>query len=272
VADDDGSFLSRRLRWDPKGEADADGWDEELVGGQETSQVSFERRDLDRIEDEALDRRRQLWRDTAVILSGVVAALLIANLVFPTITAIRQGSPTPPPTGFILGPAPSGAESPGLTDEPIVDPSLGIDTRPTPIPQRTLPPTGTAAPTHPGATLAPPPTATPRPTPTPAPTPTPEPTPTPTPEPTPIPPPSVHLSCTSLPALTVSCTATMTDGVPGSQAWVMGGAGSIVSGGDGSDSITFIYDAEGTYHVVVTITGLDGSSTSDATDVTVTVT
>jgi hypothetical protein len=45
-----------------------------------------------------------------------------------------------------------------------------------------------------------------------------------------------------------------------------------VTGGDGSDSITFLYDAEGTYHVVVSVTGLDGSTTSDGTDVSVSAT
>jgi hypothetical protein len=63
----------------------------------------------------------------------------------------------------------------------------------------------------------------------------------------------------------------MTDEVAGSEAWAMGGDGSVVTGGDGSDSITYLYAAEGTYHVVVTITGLDGSTTSDATDITVAV-
>ena len=82
-----------------------------------------------------------------------------------------------------------------------------------------------------------------------------------------MPPPTAHVSCSALPALTVSCSVTMTDAVAGSETWDMGGAGSIVAGGDGSDSITFLYDAEGTYHVVVTVTGLDGSSTSDGTDV-----
>ena len=52
----------------------------------------------------------------------------------------------------------------------------------------------------------------------------------------------------------------------------MGGPGTVVTGGDGSGSITFTYDGEGTYHVVLTITGLDGSSKSDGTDVTVSVT
>jgi hypothetical protein len=75
-----------------------------------------------------------------------------------------------------------------------------------------------------------------------------------------------------VPALTAVCSVTMTDGVTGSETWDMGGQGSVVTGGDGSDSITFAYDAEGTYHVVVTITGLDGSTTSDATDVSVSLT
>jgi hypothetical protein len=82
----------------------------------------------------------------------------------------------------------------------------------------------------------------------------------------------VQVSCTVLPALTVSCTSTTTDAQTGSQQWAMGGAGTVVTGGDGTSAITFTYDVEGTYHVVLTITGLDGSTKSDATDVTVSAT
>src|SRR5262245_32806547 len=121
MADDDGGSLSRRLHWDadhPAADAGESAnpedtraapvvrewgsreerWDDELGAVEvKTTEVrvpggpragaaagpSFERRELSRMDDEALDRRRQLWRDTAIILSSVVVALLIANLVFP---------------------------------------------------------------------------------------------------------------------------------------------------------------------------------------------
>src|SRR6185312_10538296 len=108
----------------------------------------------------------------------------------------------------------------------------------TPAPGITQPPTGTAAPTRPGQTPHP----TPRPTPTPTPPPPPSPTPTRPPAITPIPAPTVQFSCNALPALTVSCTRTTTDAQPGSEQWAMGGAGTVVAGGDGTGSITFTYD------------------------------
>lgn len=290
MSDDPVGDLRRRLRWGSEREPEiepgggrpypapaeaVERWDDEAGARTaavdlRTDAVSFEQRELDRMEDEALDRRRQLWRDTAVILSAIIAALLVANFVFPTLGGTAVASPTPNPTEVVVGPTDGLGDPGGATDEPILDPSLGIDASLTPGPARTLPPTGSAAPTRPGftalPTIPPAPTPTTAPTPTPTPTPTPEPTPPPTP--TPIPPPSVKVTCTSLPALTVTCSAVMTDGVAGSQVWDMEGSGTLMSGGDGSSSITFIYDAEGTYHVVVTITGLDGSSISDGTDVT----
>ena len=217
---DDGRHLSRRLHWDGETEGRwqpreaAEHWEDELprADGQTgraarsapsgAAAPSFERRDLQRMDEEALDRRRQLSRDTAIILSGVVIALIVANLAFPQISGLASASPTPTPTG-VAGPTPGFESLPVETVVPIVDPSLGIDATPTPIPIVTLPPTGTAAPALPGATPRPtpnpaPPTPrpTPRATPTPEPTtaptpeitPPPEPTPTPTPEDTPPPP------------------------------------------------------------------------------------
>ena len=283
MTDDDGRGLSRRLHWDADEEADeappAPAWDREpyrapepVTPGPVASGPSFERRDLDRIDEEALDRRRQLWRDTAVILSSLVMVLLVANLVLPQLSGVASASPSPGPAAGTTGPSPSDLPL-EATPVPIVDPGLGIDATPRPVVAVTLPPTGTAAPTRPGVT--PRPTARPTPTPTPpgpTPSPTEAPTPTPTPVVTPIPPPTVHVSCSAQVPLTVSCTSTSTDTVSGSEGWNMGGPGTVVTGGNGSDSITFTYDAEGTYHVVVTVTGVDGSSTSDGTDVTVSAT
>ena len=106
MPDEDGRFLSRRLGWDAEDEQRVEAWtdpaptaryeelwDDELApaeagpppGEARSSPVapvrpSFERRDLDRMDEEALDRRRQLWRDTAVILIGVIAALTLGVL------------------------------------------------------------------------------------------------------------------------------------------------------------------------------------------------
>jgi hypothetical protein len=50
----------------------------------------------------------------------------------------------------------------------------------------------------------------------------------------------------------------------------MGGAGSVDSGGNGTNAITFTYTEIGSHPVQVTVTGLDGSTTaSDSTTVTV---
>ena len=76
--------------------------------------------------------------------------------------------------------------APGQSLAPIVDPGLGIDATPTPVPRLTQPPTGTHAPTLPPV-ATPRPTTRPAPTPTTRPVPTPGPTPTPTPTPTPAP-------------------------------------------------------------------------------------
>jgi hypothetical protein len=208
MTDDDARHLSRRLHWEA--EADkrwqpreaAEHWEDHLPRADErttrteqppapsAAAPSFERRDLQRMDEEALDRRRQLWRDTAIVLSGVVIALLVANMAFPRISEFASASPTPIPTTVIDGPTPGVESLPAESAVPIVDPSLGIDATPTPIPIVTLPPTGTSAPALPSATL--PPGATPRPTPTRPPA-TPRPTPriTPTPQPTPAPTPDI---------------------------------------------------------------------------------
>src|SRR5689334_14769363 len=197
MADDDGSHLSRRLHWDAERETGrtpgvaADGWDEHVdwsadaeaaeagrFAGAEAAAPprSFERRDLDRIDADALDRRRQLWRDTALLLSGLVAVLLVANLVLPGIAGPASPSPTPGASGLLAGPSASAQGAAGATQQPVVDPGSG-SAAPTRIPAITLPPTGTSAPPTPK------PIATPRPTR--APTQPPPTNPPPTPEPTP---------------------------------------------------------------------------------------
>src|SRR4051794_34306886 len=109
MAGDDGSFLSRRLGWDPEDEPvvpearadsghtpgyEAESWDDEAGAGDadQTQTVatpgrgvvaglSFERRELERLDMEALDRRRQLWRDTSLILSLLLVVLIGANVL-----------------------------------------------------------------------------------------------------------------------------------------------------------------------------------------------
>lgn len=292
--EDDARLLTRRLRWgaDREGaelaEVDPDtGWD---AGSDEAPSAravltpviaqSFEERDLDRRREEALDRRRQLWRDTAIILSGLVAALLVANTFFPLLTGIATSSPTPP--GATVGAGPDGSTAPGPTSAPGVEPSLAVEATAAPHPGLTLPPTGTFTPTHPATTprptprrtptpTAPPtPMPTPQPTPQPTPVPTPEPTPVPTPEPTPVPPPTAVVSCGAPTGLTVTCTSSSIDALAGSEHWDMGGAGVLVDGGDGFASITWTYaDVLGSpYTVTLQVRGLDGSSTdTDTTQV-----
>ena len=204
---DDGGHLSRRLHWESDDGSTAGGV---VPASPERDGRSFELRELDRIDEEALDRRRQLWRDTAMLLTAVVAALLVANLLGPELSGIASVSPapsptpTPTPTGMTLVPSATPTDAPVMTSEPIVDPSLGIDATPTPIPALTLPPTGTFAPGLPAATLRPTPRPTRRPTPQPTMLPTLPPTAAPTPEVTP--PPTPELTPEPTPEITPEVT------------------------------------------------------------------
>lgn len=146
-------------------------------------------------EETRVEAKRLLWRDSAIILIGIVLALLVARFVpgpAPGLVADQTASASGPGAGGTG--APGDATAPGATVGPVVDPSLGIDATPPPIAPITLPPTGTF---EPDATADPTPRPTKKPTstiapPTPAPTPepTPEPTLAPTPEMTPTPPPT----------------------------------------------------------------------------------
>lgn len=220
--------------------------------------------------DISLERRRVLWRDSATILVVVVAMLLAVQLFGPRKSAVVEGSPTPIPSGSPTSSfEPLGSPAPGETLGPIVDPSLGIDaTPPGPTPRPTPEPT-----LRPGTTPRP----TPRPTPTPTRTPrppatlnpaTPTPAPTPTPEP---PPPNAVLECNvPLLSMTVTCMSSSTNIENNSEAWSMGGAGTLDSGGSGSASVVWTYDLPGVYTVRLTVTGTDGTTTDFAeVDVTV---
>lgn len=216
-------------------------------------------------------RRRLLWRDSATILMGVVLALLAFRILSPPSGPVEPTeTPIPSEVSIRLTPAPL-TLAPGESLGPIVDPSLGIDASPTPIPVLTLGPTPPPGPTFalaPGAT----PTPTPRPTATPPPTPrvTPRPsaasTPPPStpqpPTPTPTPGPMVSISCAITAPQTVACTATVSNIQQGSQDWSTTGDGTAVGGGDGSNSITYLYPSTGPITITLVVTGLDGSTTA----------
>jgi hypothetical protein len=85
------------------------------------------------------DPRRILWRDSAAILALVVLGVLAAQTFLPGET----GGPTDTaiPTGVVIGSLPPGVSpAPAVTFPPIIDPSLGLDATPTPIPVITLRP------------------------------------------------------------------------------------------------------------------------------------
>lgn len=225
------------------------------------------------------DARRILWRDSATILIGIVLALLVVQLLQPSSTGGPSGSASPLPSSVVIGASQDAASLPpvGATLGPIVDPSLDIDAEPTFLPPITLPPTGTQKPdptpartprvtplpTSTGAPSAPP-TVAPSPEP-PAPTAPPA---TDSPPPT-QPPPSVAVVCSVTAPLTVTCGATTSSIEPGSQSWSMGGSGTLLAGGNGTDSITWLYVDPGQHTVTFSAIGLDGSSASDTDEVTV---
>ena len=171
------------------------------------------------------DRRRQLWRDSATILMGVVLALLVGQILVPAQTAGPAGSPTPLPSTIAIGSVgPPGTVLPGSvppppTFGPIINPSLGIDASPTPIPVITMGPTPSPTPSaspsvRPTGSIKPTPKPTPKPTKTPAPTPTPGPTPEPT-----LPPPSAQFTF-SVDVLTVTFDNNSTGVVTGETSWL----------------------------------------------------
>ena len=140
-------------------------------------------------EQTRVEAKRLLWRDSAIILVGIVLALLVAQFLpalAPGLVADETAAASGPGAGATDTPGSSTA--PDATLGPVVDPSLGIDGPQPPGPPVTLPPTGTFEPV---ATTG----ATPRPTKPPIATigpptrpPTPEPTPEVTPSPTEPPP------------------------------------------------------------------------------------
>jgi hypothetical protein len=252
---DDRDFLTRRLRWDPQPEGRDSPEPDPAPVAPPTAAPSFERRDLARRDEEALERRRQLWRDTVIILSGILVALLATQLLLPRAGGTAVASPTPIPTGVVIGPSASpDAGLPGSSAVPLVDPSLGIDATPSPIPVVTLPPTGSAAPTHPGSTPAATLKPTRTPSPTPRPTQVPTPAPTPTPEPTPIPAPHASFTWSQDGLTTTVLFADASSGAIDSWSWDFGDGASSSEASPSHD-----YGSIGAWQVTLTVTGPGGS-------------
>jgi PKD domain len=198
-------------------------------------------------EETRVEAKRLLWRDSAIILIGIILALLAAQLLPRSdseLAADATDLASGPGAGISLSPA-SSAE-PDATFGPIVDPSLRLDaTRPP-----SLPPTGTFKPVetdHP----------TPKPTKRPAATigpPTPPPTPEPTPEPTPAPP--VASFDWHQEELTTAVAFTdLSTGPIDTWSWDFGDGTST-----SEQHPTHVFDAIGLYEVTLTVTGPGGSS------------
>ena len=237
-------------------------WSVEPAAPQETPRVEVLSPEETRVE-----AKRLLWRDSAIILIGIVLALLVAQFLprlAPGLVAEQTSSASGPGASGTF--APGGSTPLDATLGPVVDPSLAFDATQPPIPPVTLPPTGSFEPVDPDPTPRPTrkPSATIGP---PTPAPTSQPTPEVTPEVTPIPPPTVSIDC-SVVLLTVTCDAATSHIDAGSQRWSMGGDGVLVFGGDGANSVVWTYLQAGTYTVTMTVDGDDGSQVSDSTEVT----
>jgi PKD repeat protein len=177
--------------------------------------------------------------DTLTILGGAVLAVLLVNLSGFGAPMVDAGSPTPPDTGLVV--ARSEAPIPTLppldTLGPIVNSSVGIEATPTPIPIITLGPSPSV---DASASLGP--------------------SPKPTPRPTPPPPPVAFFTCPTVHDLVIFCDGSAsTHAQPGSYAWTFGDT----TTGTGI-TIQHTYAAYDTYTVTLTVTGLDGATTSTA--------
>ena len=209
------------------------------------------------------DRRRLLWRDTATILIAVVLALLAGQVFLPQQTAGPVGSPTPLQSTIAIGSlAPPATLPPGATFGPIINPSLGVDATPTPIPVITRGPTPSPSPTPsiaPSGSVRP--SAKPSVKPSTKPTPKPTPKPTHTPIPT-APPPDANFS-TDITLLVVDFNNTST----GDTAWSWDFGDGI--GTSTQRNPTYAYLDPGTYSVTLTVSGPGGPDSSITHNVTV---
>jgi hypothetical protein len=196
-------------------------------------------------------RRRVLWRDSAIILIGVVLALLAVRFLLPSGASTANGSPSPDDTSIIAAASPTSTAlflTPIPTIGQIVNPSLHLRATPTPIPVITLPPpTPTPRPTPtlaPGAT----PKTTLKPGSTPKPTATPKPTPTATPAPV-----FADFSCSPAKgSFTAPVTVTCTDKSSGATSWTWTfGDGAIVT----TQNASHTYTTAGSFQITLTVTG-----------------
>jgi hypothetical protein len=203
------------------------------------------------------NRRVVLWRDSATILIFVILALLAARFLLPGNRGIALATETPGTSAILVGslPAQTGLNfSAPPTLGNVVNPSLGLDATPTPVPIITLgPPTPTPVATP---TLGP--GATPKPTVKPTPKPTVKPSPTPTP------PPAAPIAGFTNPCpTTVNSTVTFTNASSGpidTYSWDFGD-------GVGTSTVAspqYAYSAIGTYTVKLTVTGPGGSDSQSA--------
>ena len=208
------------------------------------------------------ERRRQLWRDSATILIGVVLVLLLGQTFFPQVASGPGESPTPLPSTVDIGSfGPPVSLPPGATFGPIIDPSLGIDRTPTPIPVITMGPTPTPSPSpEPSATKKPSPKPTTKPSVKPSAGPSvPPPTAEPTAEPTPVitePPPDPPVASFTWTATLLSVAFTSTSTGDTSWAWEFGDP---AAGTSSEENPTYLYLAPGDYTVKLTVTGPGGS-------------
>jgi hypothetical protein len=182
----------------------------------------------ERTDDDGHSPRRVLGRDSLIILAGVLVAVLVAQFM-PRSEGVATGSATPIPSGDVITGSlpPPVSLPPGATFGPIVDPSLGLDASPTPIPVITMGPTPSPSPEpspspSPKASVRPSgspkaslkPSATPSKTPSPAP-----PTPSPTPVITTPPAPVAAFACTPIAGLQLDCSSTSTNATSWSWDW-----------------------------------------------------
>jgi hypothetical protein len=188
------------------------------------------------------ERRRQLWRDSATILIAVVMLLLAGQIFLPEQTATPGGSPTPLPSAVAIGSIPPPATlPPGATFGPILNPSLGVDATPTPIPVITMGPT-------------------PSPSPSIVPTSSVRPSVKPTVKPTPTPAPPVARFSGTVNLLTLTVTNTSTGIVSGETTWLW-------NFGDGATAAvrnpgSHTYKQPGTYTVKLTMTTAFGTDSA----------
>lgn len=181
-----------------------------------------------------------MGRDTLTILGGALLAVILGNLAGYGAAVGDLASPTPEDSSTIIG---GGSLPPVVTFAPIetlgeiVDPTVGFEASPTPIPVITLGPS---------------------PSPTPRQTTRPSAAPSRTPGPTPVPPPPVAgFTCTPVGSLVVSFANTST-GVMSSWLWDLG---------DGTTSTAqappdHTYAAPTAYTVTLEVTGPGGTDTA----------